>query len=197
MRAMRAMGRRRSPWASAATAATATTRDSRPSAPLAYDLGWAGEARTAGGCAAVVLGLLLLIDTSAGTLTAPRAALWLGLAALLLAVLWPARVSAGPGLLVSRTLTRTRAVRTDRLVSVRWSDGVAQRLLLRDADGNRAEIDPQVLVHNPPLWRFVDEGARTSVARGMLCCGETALRQVSARIDGETARAVFKVSGLG
>ncbi|MGP9018558.1 hypothetical protein ACT1U9_09105 [Streptomyces sp. BR1] len=196
MRAMRAMGRRRSHWTSA--------RVSRPPAPLvhgtgpvAYDTGWAGEARSAGGCAAVLLGLLLLIDTGAGTLTVPRAALWLGLAALLLLVLWPARVSAGPGLLVSRALTRTRVVRTDRLVSVRWSDGVAQRLLLRDADGNRTEIDPQVLINNPPLWRLLDEGSRTSVARGTLCCGETALRQVSARIDRETARTVFKVSGLG
>ncbi|MBD0746929.1 hypothetical protein BG418_02615 [Streptomyces sp. CBMA152] len=145
----------------------------------------------------MLLGLLLLIDASAGTLTVLRAALWLGLAALLLLVLWPARVSAGPGLLVSHALVRTRVVRTDRLVSVRWTDGVAQRLLLRDADGNRAEIDPQVLINNPPLWRLLDEGSRTSLARGTLCCGETALRQISARIDRETARTVFKVSGLG
>src|SRR6185295_11836952 len=64
--------------------------------PLAYDTTWAGE-----GCAALLLGLLLAIDAAAGTLTDLRAALWLGLAVLLFAVLWPARVSAGRGSLVS------------------------------------------------------------------------------------------------
>ncbi|WP_371650720.1 MULTISPECIES: hypothetical protein [unclassified Streptomyces] len=164
--------------------------------PLAYDTTWAGEARAAVGCAALLLGLLLAIDTGAGTLTDLRAALWLGLAVLLFAVLWPARVSAGRGSLVSRKLISCCEVRTDRLVSVRWSDGVAQRLVLRDAEGNRAEIDPRVLVANPPLWHVLDEDARTSMARGTLCCGETALRQMAARVDGETARHVFKISGL-
>lgn len=157
---------------------------------------WAGEARAAVGCSALLLGLLLAIDAAAGTLTDLRAALWLGLAVLLFAVLWPARVSAGRGSLVSRKLIGTSEVRTDRLVSVRWSDGVAQRLVLRDADGNRTEIDPKVLVANPPLWRLLDTDARMSVARGTLCCGETALRQMAVRIDGETARRVFKISGL-
>ncbi|WP_371654729.1 MULTISPECIES: hypothetical protein [unclassified Streptomyces] len=172
-------------------------RTPRTASAPAYDRTWAGEARSAGGCAAVLLGLLLLIDTGAGTLTPWRAALWAGLAVLLLLVLWPARVSAAPGSLVARGPLRARAVRTDRLVSVRWSDGVAQRLVLRDAEGGRAEIDPRVLVTNPPLWRLVDAGARTSVARGTLRCGETALRQVSARVDRETARGVFRASGLG
>lgn len=176
---------RRTPRTAPATAPTAT-----------YDRTWAGEARTAVGCAAVLLGMLLLIDTGAGTLTPWRIALWAGLAALLLLVLWPARVSAGPGLLVARGVLRARAVRTDRLVSVRWSDGVAQRLVLRDAGGRRAEIDPRVLVANPPLWRVVDADARTSAADGTLRCGETALRQISARVDRETAREVFRTSGL-
>lgn len=170
-------------------------RTLRTAPPAAYDRTWAGEARSAVGCAAVLLGLLLLIDTGAGTLTPWRAALWTGLAVLLLLVLWPARVSAGPGLLVTRGL-RTRAVRTDRLVSVRWSDGVAQRLVLRDAEGARAELDPRILVANPPLWRVLDADARTSVQRGTLRCGETALRQMSERVDRETARGVFRASGL-
>ncbi|MFC0844786.1 hypothetical protein ACFH04_13860 [Streptomyces noboritoensis] len=164
--------------------------------PLAYDMTWAGEARAAVGCAALLLALLLAIDAAAGTLTDLRAALWLGLAALLFAVLWPARVSAGRGHLVSRKLIRCSKVRTDRLVSLRWSDGIAQRLVLHDADGNRVEIDPRVLVANPPLWQVLDTDARSSAAHGTLRCGETALRQMAARVDGETARRVFKISGL-
>ncbi|MFI1173294.1 hypothetical protein [Streptomyces melanogenes] len=171
-------------------------RTLRTAPPAAYDRTWAGEARSAVGCAAVLLGLLLLIDTGAGTLTPWRAALWAGLAVLLLLVLWPARVSAAPGLLVARGPLRTRTVRTDRLVSVRWSDGVAQRLVLRDAEGARAELDPRILVTNPPLWRVLDEDARTSVRRGTLRCGETALRQISARVDREMVRGVFRASGL-
>ncbi|MFE9572683.1 hypothetical protein ACFYMW_29745 [Streptomyces sp. NPDC006692] len=164
--------------------------------PVAYDTAWAGEARSAGGYAALLFSLLLLVDDVADTLTDLRAALWLGLAALLFAVLCPARVSMAQGLLVSRGLWHRSEVHTDRLVSVRWSNGVSQRLVLRDADGNRTELDPQVLIANPPLWRVLDADAQTSVARGMLCCGETALRQITARIDGEAARTVFKISGL-
>ncbi|MGW8327522.1 hypothetical protein ACWGLE_06455 [Streptomyces sp. NPDC055897] len=163
---------------------------------VVYDTTWAGEARSAAGCAAVLLGLLLAVDTVAGTLDLARGGLWSLLAALLFAVLWPARVSAGPGLLVSRGLLRRSGVRTDRLVSVRWSDGVAQRLVLRDTEGHRVEIDPKVLVANPPLWHILDRDARTSRDRNVLCCGETALRQLAARVDGETAHAVCEVSGL-
>ncbi|MFI6469642.1 hypothetical protein ACIBL5_05160 [Streptomyces sp. NPDC050516] len=165
-------------------------------APLAHDTTWAGEARSAVGYAALLCALLLTVDALADTLTDLRAALWLSLGALLLLVLWPARVSAGRGRLVSRTLFGERTVRTDRLVSVRWSNGVAQRLVLRDADGNRAELDPKVLIANPPLWHVLDADARTSVEGGLLRCGETALRQMASRIDKETARTVFKVSGI-
>lgn len=167
-----------------------------PPEPLPYDTTWAGEARSAVGYGVLLFALLVAVDEVAGTLTDLRAVLWLFLGILLFAVLWPARVSAGQGLLVSRGLWRRSQVRTDRLVSVRWSDGVSQRLVLRDADGNRAEVDPRVLVANPPLWRLLDRDARTSIVRGTLCCGETALRQISARVDRETARTVFKLSGL-
>ncbi|MGW1871363.1 hypothetical protein ACWCPS_38305 [Streptomyces mauvecolor] len=165
--------------------------------PLAYDTTWAGEARSAVGYGALLFALLLTVDGLAGTLTDLRAALWLSLGVLLLLVLWPARVSVSRGRLVSRGLFGERTVRTDRLVSVRWSNGVAQRLVLRDADGNRAEIDPKVFLANPPLWHVLDTDARTSVDRGLLRCGETALRQMATRIDKETARTVFKVSGIG
>ncbi|MFI6684803.1 hypothetical protein [Streptomyces sp. NPDC050485] len=169
----------------------------RAAEAVVHDTTWAGEARSAAGCAALLLALLYVIDTAAGTLTVPRGVLWTAFAVLLFAVLWPARVSVGRGRLVSRGLLRRTEVRTDRLVSVRWSDGVAQRLVLRDVEGNRAEIDPKVLVANPPLWHLLDADARTSLDRGVLRCGERALRQMAARVDRETARTVFKVSGLG
>ncbi|MEV0091376.1 hypothetical protein [Streptomyces sp. NPDC050738] len=174
------------------------SRAPRPTAygAVVHDATWAGDARAAVGCAVLLLGLLFAIDAVAGTLSVPRAGLWTGLAVLLFAVLWPARVSVGRGVLVSRGLLRRTAVRTDRLVSVRWSDGVAQRLVLSDADGGRVEIDPKVLVANPPLWHVLDRDARTGAERGLLRCGERALRQIAARVDRETARTVFKVSGL-
>ncbi|MFG3662458.1 hypothetical protein [Streptomyces sp. NPDC047706] len=87
-------------------------------------------------------------------------------------------------------------MRTDLLVSVRCPDGVAQRLVLRDAFGERVELDPQVLVNNPELWRRLDEDAHRSRACGSLLCGATALRRLSERIDRETAGIVFKLSGL-
>ncbi|MFD7016988.1 hypothetical protein [Streptomyces sp. NPDC059161] len=177
------------------TSDTARNR-AMPPQPVAYDITWAGEARSAVGHGTLLFVLLAAVDEVAGTLTDVRAALWLFLGVLLFTVLWPARVSAAPGLLFSRGLWRQSGVRTDRLVSVRWSSGVAQRLVLRDADGNRAEIDPRVLVANPALWAVVDADARTSIERGTLRCGETALRQMAARVDRESARIVFKLSGL-
>lgn len=164
--------------------------------PAVYDRRWRGDLLSSVRCAGVLLTLLLVLDGAAGTLTPSRGALWSALAVLLFLVLYPARVSAGAGWLTSRPLLRSRRVRTDLLVSVRCLDGIAQRLVLRDVFGSRVEIDPQVLVNNPELWYRLDEDVRTSVARGLLQCGATALRRVSERIDRETAKTVFKVSGL-
>ncbi|MFC5801864.1 hypothetical protein [Streptomyces formicae] len=119
---------------------------------------WARERRAAIGCAGLLLALLLLIDGGSGRLTAPRAVLWTGLAALLFTLLLPARVTAG------------------ELVSARWSDDVSQLLVLRDLEGGRVELDPGILVAHPQLWRHLDAGARTSLGRGTLLCGATALR---------------------
>jgi len=165
-------------------------------AEVAHDHLWAKDLSSSIRCAAVLLALLLLIDWGAGTLSPPRAALWVTLAALLFLVLHPARVAVGEGWLSSRGLLREHRVRTDHLVSVRCLDGVSQRLVLRDTFGARVEIDPRVLVSNPPLWHRLDEDARISALRGSLTCGATALRRVSERIDRETALTVFKVSGL-
>ncbi|MFD7795909.1 hypothetical protein [Streptomyces sp. NPDC059759] len=167
-----------------------------PSPEVAHDLHWARDLRSAVRCSVLLLALLLLIDHAAGTLTGPRVLLWTGLAALLLLVLYPARVAVGEGWLSTRGVLGTRRVRTDHLVSVRRLDGVGQRLVLRDTSGARVEIDPRLLVANPALWHRLDDDARASALRGSLVCGTTALRRVSERVDEEAARAVFKVSGL-
>lgn len=168
----------------------------RDPAEVAHDRLWERDLRSSLRCAGALLALLLLIDGAAGSLTPARAALWAGLAALLLLVLYPSRVAAGEGWLSTRGPLRGHRVRTDHLVSVRCLDGVGQRLVLRDSFGARAEIDPRVLVANPPLWHRLDEDARASARSGSLTCGETALRRISERVDRETARTVFRVSGL-
>ncbi|WP_326764124.1 hypothetical protein OG978_05625 [Streptomyces sp. NBC_01591] len=173
-----------------------TGRGKPPRDMTAHDHGWTADLRFAVRCAVVLLGMLLAVDAAASHLTWPRALLWTGLAALLCAVLVPPRVRAGSGWLSCRVLLRERTVRTDRLVSARWSDGVAQRLVLRDADGRRVEIDPEVFLANPALWHRLDEDARGCVERGTLRCGVTALRQLADRIDRRHARTVFTISGL-
>jgi hypothetical protein len=97
-----------------------------------------------------------------------------------------------------RGLLGERVVRTDRLVAVRWADGVAGRVVLRDEEGGRVELSPRVLEANPQLWRLLDAGARSSCAApdGTLRCGTAELRRLGERVDGETAKAVFRVSGL-
>ncbi|MEU4269281.1 hypothetical protein [Streptomyces sp. NPDC026092] len=161
-----------------------------------HDDEWAGETRAAAGCAALLLALSLTIDAGTGSLNTARVALWIGLAALLFVILMPSRVSAAPGRLTVRGLWTRHTVHTDRLRSVRWSNGVSQRLVLRDTEDNRAEIDPRVLIANPALWHRVAGDARISSAQGTLLCGATALDQLSRRIDRETTETVFKVSGL-
>lgn len=125
-----------------------------------------------------------------------RILLWTTLATTLFVVLVPPRVRAGAGWLSSRGLLRAHTVRTDRLVSVRWSDGVAQRLVLRDTDGCRVEVDPRVFVANPALWHRLDQDTRACVEHGTMLCGVTVLRQLAERIDRRTAQTVFQVSGL-
>ncbi|MFG2503152.1 hypothetical protein ACGFSB_33705 [Streptomyces sp. NPDC048441] len=164
--------------------------------PWAHDRTWTGDARSAAACAVLLFGLLLALDAATGRLVPWRALLWLGLGVLLFAALTPPRVAVHGTILVSRGPLRTRSVRLDRLVTVRRDDGIAPRLVLRDASGGRVVLDPEVLVVNPPLWQAVDGGARSSVAAGSLLCGATALRRLSERIDRETGEGVFRASGL-
>ncbi|XUL85436.1 hypothetical protein ACQ86D_00970 [Streptomyces galilaeus] len=136
------------------------------------------------------------MDAAAGTFTPARVALWSGLALLLFLALFPQRVTAGQGWLAIRTPLRTHRVRTDRLVSAHTPRGTRERLVLRDALGGRAELDPQTLVANPQLWHRVDTDIRVAAAQGHLCQPSTALSELSERIDRETAWTVFKISGL-
>lgn len=167
----------------------------RPRRPARSAL-WARELREAALCALVLLGLLFLVDGAAGNLSPLRGLLWVGLAALLFAVLLPPRVTGGEGWLCSRGLLRSHRVRTDRLVSVRWHDGVARRVVLRDLDGARVELDPRVLTGDPVLRAHLEEGARLSRENGVLISGAGALRRLSRRVDSETADIVFRISGL-
>ncbi|MFD6025247.1 hypothetical protein [Streptomyces griseoluteus] len=161
-----------------------------------YDQQWAGDRKDAFQYSAILLAYLLILDWGTGGLTLPRGALWFALALLLLLVLHPARVSAGDSWLASRRLLRERRVRTDRLVSVRCLDGVSQRILLRDAFGDRVEIDPDVLVRNPGLWYRLEAAASRSASAGLLLCGQTALERLSARVEREAVQGVFKASGM-
>ncbi|OYP18847.1 hypothetical protein CFC35_33745 [Streptomyces sp. FBKL.4005] len=163
---------------------------------VVYDRDWAPDVRRSVRCAGALFGLLLCVDLTAGELTWWRGALWFALALLLLLVLFPVRVSAGPGWLATRRLLHTRRVRTDLLTAVRPLDGVTQRLVLRDTLGNRVEIDPEVLIRTPALWYRLAEGARGAEAAGTLLCGATALHRLARRVDRETALGVFRVSGL-
>jgi hypothetical protein len=157
---------------------------------------WAQDLHASVGCSAALLALLLLLDWGTGNLTWWRGTLWLLLAVLLFLVLCPPRVSVGDGWLTTRSLLHRRRVRTDRLVSVRAVNGVAQRLILQDAFGGRVEIDPRILTADPELWHRFDEDARASAAAGCLRCGTPALLRLARQIDSETASAVFRISGL-
>ena len=146
--------------------------------------------RTAYAIASTALGVTVLLDGMDGTLTLARAALWIALGTLLFAVLLPPRTTAGDGWLAVRGLARTHRVRTDHLVSVRADGTFDRRILLRDAFGARAAVDPRVLVANPFLWHQLDAGARHSRAAGLLP-ERTALRELAETIDTAESRTLL------
>ncbi|MFE5632625.1 hypothetical protein [Streptomyces sp. NPDC056543] len=166
------------------------------SADAVRDMGWPSDARAAVGFAAVLLGVSLAVEAGNRSLDAVHALVWSGLSVLMFAILLPPRVEAVPGRLTVRGLRTRRTVRTDRLASVRWCDGVAQRVILCDTTGTRAEIDPRVFFANPPLWHRLEADARASAARGTLLHGGAELDLLALRLDRETARTVFRISGL-
>ncbi|MER6776107.1 MULTISPECIES: hypothetical protein [unclassified Streptomyces] len=160
------------------------------------DRDWRGDARAAAGIAVLFPGLLVAVDAASGCTHWQRVLLWTALGLTLFAVLWPTRVRAAPGLLTTRGLLHRRRVHTDRLVSVAWHDGVAQRLVLRDLDGNRLDVDPRVFAANPALWHLFEQGVRASLSLGTVTEGSDPLRRLSRLIDRQTVTTVFKLSGL-
>jgi hypothetical protein len=169
-----------------------------PSGPLgpAGDRHWRGGARLAVVSALAFCGLAVLLDWSAGTLTAPRAVLWITLSVAVCTVLLPHRVTAGPGWLMVRGPLRRRIVRTDALVSARRHGDVSAHLVLRDAYGHRLELEPRVLAANPLLWHALDTGFRRSLARGTMLHGQDVLHRLGEQIDDEAAHGVLRASGL-
>ncbi|MGW1372891.1 hypothetical protein ACWD6P_01235 [Streptomyces sp. NPDC002446] len=163
----------------------------------ARDRNWLPELRAALWCTAGLFTVMLLVDLANGTLGPWRALCWTAVALVLFAVLCPPRVTAGEHWLACRGLLRTHTVHTDLLVLVRRSDGVAPRLVLRDALGGRVELDPKVLTANPLLWHRLEQGVSRSRERGLLRCGAAPLQALAERIDRDGARAVFEASGLG
>ncbi|MER6358615.1 hypothetical protein ABT186_44250 [Streptomyces sp. NPDC001634] len=162
----------------------------------ASDRHWRGSARLAVTCAVLFTALAFTVDWDAGTLTAPRALLWVALSTAVCAVLLPHRVSAGPGWLAVRTPWRRLVVHTDALAAVRQYDGVSSHLVLRDVHGHRLELDPRVLAANPLIWHELDTGVRRSIERGTLHRGADVLERLGHRIDDETTQAVLRASGL-
>lgn len=171
-------------------------QDSRRRGRAAGDRTWRGSARLAVGAALGFGGLTFLVDWDAGTLSPARALLWLTLSAVILSMLLPARVTAGPGWLAVRGPFRRRTVRTDSLVYVGQYGDVSAHLVLRDSHGSRLELDPGVLHANPLLWHELDTGVRRSQERGTLRRGAEVLAQLGHEIDDANARAVLEASGL-
>ncbi|MEU4097667.1 hypothetical protein [Streptomyces sp. NPDC026673] len=161
------------------------------------DRHWRRDLRRAAGCALAFLCLAVALDAAAGTLTARRAALWPALAAVVLVLLCPSRVTAGDGWLAVRGPLRERRVRTDALTVVRQSPGLSRHLILWDADDRWLELDPRVLEADPLLWHRLDAGARRSRDDGTLREGAEVLGRLGERIDGAAARAVLEASGMG
>ncbi|WP_306332922.1 hypothetical protein [Streptomyces sp. KL118A] len=166
-----------------------------PDATLS-DRSWAPDVRAAVFCALALFGLVLLIDWANATLSLVRLCLWAPLSGLLYLVLHPVRVTAGPGWLAVRGLVRRRHVCTCLLTAVRYSEGVAARLVLSDSLGNRVELDPQILLDNPLLLHRLDTGARFALDAGLLRTGHTELRRLVERADNTVAKGVFEASDL-
>lgn len=147
-------------------------------------------------CGVLLFGALILLDWGLVRLTVTRAGWWAALAVLLFAILTPPRVSVADGGLVARGLLTYHRVRTDRLVTVRMSEGITPRLILTDTSGGRLVLDPRVLVANPLLWHHLDQGAHRSTEQGTLRCGMPVLERLGRRIDDEVCRGILRASSM-
>lgn len=129
----------------------------------------------------------LAVDAGDDGLTLTSTLLWIALSVALFVILLPDRVVAAPGRVAVRGLWTRRTVRTDRLAAVRWPTGVEQRVDLVDTDGGRARIELRVLLANPRLWLLLEDGARSSHARGTLREGAKDLDRLARRVNRHSA----------
>ncbi|MGV9883201.1 hypothetical protein [Streptomyces sp. NPDC003006] len=192
------MGHNRTTWGAARRGGVAPGAGTGAGADdTVTDRSRAAHVRTAVFCAAALFVLLILLDLADDrSVGVAGLALWAGLATLLYVVLHPVRVTAGPGWLAVQGLGRRRHVCTGLLTAVRYSEGVAARLVLCDSLGNRVELDPQILIDNPLLLHRLDRGARYAREAGLLRTGCAELRRLTTRVDGAAARGVFEASDL-
>lgn len=163
-------------------------RRSRGDGALLRDRRWAGEARAAGYCAAGLLAALLALDAGAGTLDRWRALLWCGCALAALAVLLPARVTSGDGWIRATAVLVRHRVRTDRLVLARLSGVTVPRLVLRDRDGGRVELDLRTLEANPALWHRIERAVHDARRAGRIGDDTAPLARIAARVDDRALR---------
>ncbi|WP_369147871.1 hypothetical protein [Streptomyces sp. R44] len=169
---------------------------SEPVGRTVHDGAWAGEAWAAFGCAGLLLTVSLSVDAGDDGLTLSSALLWIALAVALFVILLPARVTAAPGSLTVRTLWTRTVVRTDRLTTISWPDGIEQRLVMTDMEGGRTQIDVRILLANPALWLLWEADARASYENGTLKDGVRDLDRLKDRVERDTAHSVFRISGL-
>ncbi|MEU3077448.1 hypothetical protein [Streptomyces laurentii] len=165
-------------------------------ARVVHDVRWARDAGAAAGCAGLLLVVSLAVEALTGGPDLPDTLLWAALSGALFVVLLPARVVAAPGRVSVRGVCVRRTVRTDRLAALRWSDGIERGLDLRDTDGGHARIELRVLLANPRLWLLLETDARACAGNGTLLKGIGDLDRLARRIERDTARSVFTVSGL-
>lgn len=175
-------------------------RGGRPTAhglvrDTAHARGFRSDRRWAVGCAAAAFVLATLAEWDSGDVSATHSAVTLGAALGVLAMLWPAQVTAGEGWLTVRGLLRTRRVRTDALAGMWLIGDLASSLVLRDVHGCRVELDSETVVANPLLWHLLESGVHRSQQCGTLRTGARVLDGLGRRVDGEAA-AILRASGL-
>ncbi|MFG2755216.1 hypothetical protein [Streptomyces wuyuanensis] len=112
--------------------------EAAPDGVSAHDVHRSGERIAALAAAVLLFTALFAVDAGLGSLDVTRGAVWTGLSGPVFVILRPSRVAVCPGRPSTRGTPTTDTVRTDCLVSVRCSDGVSRRMILRDTAARRA-----------------------------------------------------------
>jgi len=80
----------------------------------------------------------------------------------------PQSVRLGDGWLATSRLGRQQRILTSQLTGLSGNPRVAGSLVLRDAAGNRADLDVRCLVRNPLIWQRVHRDVSHAVRAGSL-----------------------------